>query len=84
MVLDPICKDTAPKFQEHMTLMDSVVALVREVGESLQAWQKSGGAEGTWEGSQFHAKADQWAHQLFEVGLSKLPTSLPVVIEEDL
>ena len=84
MVVDPICKDPTLQFQEHVTLMDSVVALVREVGESLQAWRKSGGAEGTWDGSQFHAKADQWAHQLFEVGLSKLPTRLPVVSEEDL
>ena len=67
-----------------MTVMDSVVELVREVGRSLRSWRTSGGVEGAWDGTQFHAKADQWAHQLFNAGLAKLQTGLPVVSEEDL
>ena len=65
-------------------IMEAVVKLVQKVGCSLQSWRASGGVEGTWEGSQFHAKADQWAHQLIGAGLSNLKTKLPVVSEEDL
>ncbi|HJO18392.1 MAG TPA: inositol monophosphatase family protein [Vicinamibacterales bacterium] len=68
----------------HTMIMEAVVKLVQSVGCSLQSWKASGGAEGTWEGSQFHAKADQWAHQLIGEGLSNLKTELPVVSEEDL
>tara|TARA_Y100001949_G_scaffold167862_1_gene165955 strand:- start:330 stop:1109 length:780 start_codon:yes stop_codon:yes gene_type:complete len=67
-----------------MTVMDSVVELVSEVGRSLRSWRTSGGVEGAWDGTQFHAKADQWAHQLFNAGLAKLQTGLPIVSEEDL
>jgi 3'-phosphoadenosine 5'-phosphosulfate (PAPS) 3'-phosphatase len=64
-------------------MIDAVVSLVREVGASLVEWRKSGGARGQWEGTQFHAEADAWAHSALCRGLASVKPGTPVVSEED-
>ena len=60
-----------------------MAALVQETGHLLRSWRTSGGAAGTWAGTQFHASADRWAHDHLCRGLSALDSSIPIVSEED-
>jgi len=57
--------------------------LLRSVGADLLAWRSSGGTNGAWEGPQFHARADRWAHQRIVAGLAQLAPGVPIVSEED-
>jgi 3'(2'), 5'-bisphosphate nucleotidase len=64
-------------------MLDALSGMMREVGASLRGWLSDGGAEGSWDGTQYHAKADEWAHQMICAGLSRLHTQYPVISEED-
>jgi 3'(2'), 5'-bisphosphate nucleotidase/myo-inositol-1(or 4)-monophosphatase len=66
-----------------MAMKDAVAELVREVGQSLLSWRTAGGVEGAWDGSQFHAKADRWAHEKLCLGLAAIAPPIPIVSEED-
>lgn len=57
--------------------------MLRGVGADLLLWRASGGADGAWEGHQFHARADLWAHDRILTGLAELQTGCPIVSEED-
>jgi len=65
------------------TMRDGLIELVRDVGRQLLSWRTSGGVQGEWHGTQFHAKADQWAHRGLCLGLKVLEPAIPVVSEED-
>jgi len=65
------------------TMRDGLIELVRDVGQQLLSWRTSGGAQGEWHGTQFHAKADRWAHRELCLGLETLEPGIPVVSEED-
>lgn len=64
-------------------MIDALAELVRDVGQSLLSWRTSGGTSGTWEGTQFHAAADLWAHQRLSAGLASIQPAVPIVSEED-
>lgn len=66
-----------------MTLREAIVDLVQDVGASLLTWRATGGTDGVWVGSQFHAQADRWAHDRLCEGLAKIEPTLPIVSEED-
>ncbi len=63
-------------------MLASLIALVRDVGASLLRWRATGGANGRWEGTQFHALADRWAHQSLCDGLARIAADIPIVSEE--
>lgn len=54
-----------------------------ELGEKLRFWLISGGADGSWEGTQFKAKADTLAHEFLVSRLKKLDSSISIISEED-
>lgn len=64
-------------------MIEKVMSLMRDVGQSLLAWREAGGTEGVWDAEQFHAKADQWAHQRLCAGLVDIQRNIPIVSEED-
>lgn len=63
-------------------MREALADLVRRVGDLLVSWRTSGGTDGAWEGTQFHARADVWAHEQLCEGLARIDGSLPVVSEE--
>jgi 3'(2'), 5'-bisphosphate nucleotidase len=63
-------------------MLDQLSDLMCEVGASLRKWRTTGGSKGFWEGTQFHAKADLWAHEMIHAGLQKISNKYPVVSEE--
>lgn len=63
-------------------MIDALLPLVREVGAALLRWRDSGGTAGHWEGTQFHAQADAWAHRSLCDGLARIAPDIPVVSEE--
>jgi 3'(2'), 5'-bisphosphate nucleotidase len=65
------------------TMRDGLAELVRHVGQQLLSWRTVGGVQGEWHGTQFHAKADQWAHREICLGLERLAPAIPIVSEED-
>ncbi len=63
-------------------MLEAMTSLMRDVGTALKGWASGGGVDGHWEGSQYHAKADRWAHEMICAGLAKLPDRFPVLSEE--
>lgn len=64
-------------------MIDAVARLLLDVGRSLLEWRTSGGTDGEWDGTQFHAKADRWAHERICSGLAAIDGAIPIVSEED-
>ena len=64
-------------------MKDAVVRLVREVGTHLLSWQAEGRVQGEWQGRQYHANADRWAHEQLCDGLTELDPAIPIASEED-
>lgn len=56
---------------------------VTEVGDLLLQWHTSGGVDGTWEGPQFKAEADKWAHQALTERLFSILPGVAIISEED-
>ncbi|RKS04757.1 3'(2'),5'-bisphosphate nucleotidase [Nocardiopsis sp. Huas11] len=65
-------------------LRDAAAEAVIEVGALLREWRPSAEARGgTWEGSQFKARADAMAHRALSERLTAIDGHIPVVSEED-
>lgn len=64
-------------------MLDKLSDLTRKVGSQLLEWRKSGIADGKWEGSQYKAKVDKMAHDLFSNGLKEIDPDIFIVSEED-
>ncbi|NQU58725.1 MAG: inositol monophosphatase [Rhodospirillales bacterium] len=65
-------------------MLELLGQVVRNLGAELLAMRDSGGAEGTWEGSQFKAEADRIAHDYLVDRLGELDPGTPIISEEDL
>lgn len=63
---------------------DAVACAVREVGTLLRQWRVDPAAvSGSWDGSQFKAKADAMAHEALAARLRMIDPKIPVLSEED-
>ena len=63
-------------------MIDALAALVRDVGARLLTWRADGGTAGAWDGTQFHAAADRWAHDALVSGLTAIAPQFSIVSEE--
>lgn len=63
-------------------MLNQVCEILRDVGEILLDIKSKGGDKGYWEGTQFHARADEHAHNLICSRLVGLKEKYPIVSEE--
>lgn len=64
-------------------MLKALEATLRIVGTRILEWRGAGGERGEWQGTQFKAQADMWAHRELKSALSRLTPGVPVVSEED-
>lgn len=65
------------------TMLETLVAIMRELGGLLLEWRAQGMTAGHWEGAQLKADADRRAHDFLVEHLHRCWPDIPVISEED-
>lgn len=64
-------------------MIDTLQAILQELGVLLLRWRDIGAVDGTWDGAQFKAHVDLRAHEALSAALRRAWPDIPVVSEED-